>query len=127
MKLSKHFTLEEFHSKDGTPYPAQWVDCKLKPLVKDLETIRGSFNSPLRITSAYRPEAHNKKVKKAAKNSRHVQGDAVDFYVVGISPIKLHKFIIELIRTGQIKDGGVGLYVKDGHVHYDHGAPGRRW
>ena len=34
-------------------------------------------------------------------------------------------FIIKLIKSGVIYNGGVGLY--DTFVHYDIGAQGRRW
>lgn len=122
MKLSEHFDLSEFACKDGTPYPEEWIETRLKPLVKDLETIRMELGLPLRVNSAYRTFYYNRKVA-GALFSEHTKGNAVDISS-SISAYLLHKIILKLIKEGKIKDGGVGSYPT--WVHYDHGKP-RRW
>jgi uncharacterized protein YcbK (DUF882 family) len=123
MKLSKNFNLIEFACKDGTPYPQEWIDSRLKFLLRNLQKIRDEFKSPISIVSAYRTPAHNKKVG-GAKNSFHVQGMAVDLVPLRDTVQNLHKTILSLVKEGKISDGGIA--VSKSFVHYDLG-PARRW
>lgn len=122
-QLSEHFILEEFNCHDGTPYPEQWIESRLKPLVKDLETIRSNVGRPLIITSGYRTTAYNKKIG-GALFSAHTQGLAVDFKCSNMSARDLFHIINELIIGNLIQNGGLGRYPS--WVHYDHSKP-RRW
>lgn len=123
MKVSIHFNLAEFACKDGTPYPTQWMTSRLMPLVQDLEEIRKACGEPILITSGYRTPQYNKKIGGALL-SQHTQGRAVDIKCLNANVKELYVTIIQLIRNGKIKDGGVGLYRS--WVHYDHGSS-RRW
>lgn len=58
MQVTEHFNLAEFHCKDGTPYPSEWIEKRLKPLCEALEKIRDKTHAPLQIVSAYRTPAH---------------------------------------------------------------------
>lgn len=123
MKISLHFNLAEFSCKDGTAYPTQWLSDRLIPLVSDLEVIRAYLNDPILINSAYRTPSYNKKIG-GALFSQHTQGTALDIKCINVKIKDLHQAILDLIKQGKIKNGGVGLYKT--WVHYDHG-PSRRW
>jgi len=122
-QISEHFKLEEFHCNDGTTYPEEWVDSRLRPLVIDLEIIRSFIGRPLLITSAYRTPKYNKQVG-GALFSAHTQGIAVDIKCVAIPARELYNYILKLIAAGKITNGGLGTYPS--WVHYDHGKV-RRW
>ena len=84
-------------------------------LVQHLQQIRDHFGKPVYLT-AYRCPVHNAKVPNAAKNSRHLYGQAADFHIDGVSPAEIAKY------AESIGILGIGLYDtdKDGHfVHID--------
>ncbi len=133
MKITENFRTREFACKDAarTPYPSKWIDDRLLALCQVLERIRAKVGRSLVIKSGFRTHDHNDKQKGAAKNSQHLYGRAADFRcvnpkgIVSIGPRQLYQIVLEMISKGEIPDGGVGSYA--GHVHYDIGAPGRRW
>lgn len=89
MKLTEHFTLEEFlksdkaakNNIDNTPTPE--IIENLKKLAATLEQVRNLYNQPIYITSGYRCPALNKAVGGAA-TSDHLNGLAVDFTIKGV-------------------------------------------
>lgn len=123
MKISEHFMREEFDCRDGTPYPKEWIEKRLKPLCKALEVIREK-SGVIHILSGYRTPEHNTRVG-GAKRSMHMYGIAVDMACRELAPKKLHQLILDLIKNGKIKDGGVGLY--HSWVHYDQRTKLARW
>lgn len=123
MKLTENFTINEFASKDGKPFPLQVIE-NLKFLSVQLQTIRNEINKPIIINSGYRSPEHNRKIG-GASNSYHVKGMAVDFWVDGIEPIQLYQLIESLIKQGKIVQGGLGLY--NSWVHYDTRGFKARW
>ena len=123
MIVTEHFTLKEFASHDGVPYPGVWIPDRLIPLCNALEKIRALTNQSLHINSGYRSPAWNAHVKGAG-HSQHVQGRAADIVLAGMTVKELHAAVLHLIEQKIIKDGGVGLY--DNWIHYDHGSL-RRW
>jgi len=82
-KLCKHFELEEFRCDCGkcTGYPAKLN----KQLLKDLETIRCHYNRPMTITSCLRCKHSNSSTQGSAKNSRHMDGRAADWYMAKVT------------------------------------------
>lgn len=103
-RLSPHFVLAEFASKDGTD--TVYVHTALVAL---LEQIRCRFDRPLIITSGYRSLAHNRAVGGATQ-SRHLYGLAADIRVQGVSPAEVYAYADELGA------GGVGRYQTFTHV-----------
>lgn len=77
-------------------------------------------NKPLRITSGFRTAAHNQSIEGAARNSKHVQGEAVDFWSQEMDALTLARMGAILGR------GGVGFYPNRNFVHLDSGEV-RRW
>lgn len=123
--ITEHFSLIEFGCKDKTAYPPEWITDRLKPLCEQMEIIRKACGDKrIRVVSGYRTPAWNKRVGGVAK-SQHTEGRAVDFKVDGLEARKVTKIVLELIKEGKIRDGGVGDYAS--FTHYDIGKAGRRW
>lgn len=117
-KLSANFKVGEFRCKDKS-------DKILisEELVKVLQDIRDHFGKAVRINSAYRTEAYNKKVGGASK-SQHVLGKAADIVITGITP----REIAQYAESREI--GGIGLYDYGngtGFCHVDVRAKMTRW
>lgn len=76
-----------------------------------------NWNYPIIITSGYRTEKTNGKLKAegAAKNSMHLYGRAVDLYMQKIPVAHLAQLGMHFQR------GGVGFYPQRGFVHLDTG------
>jgi uncharacterized protein YcbK (DUF882 family) len=123
MKLTPNFSLHEFRSKDGAPFPDSAQE-NLKTLAKQLEILRAHFNKPVTIISGYRSAEHNRKVKGAA-NSLHLTGQAADFKIKGVTPRQIFEAIESLISSGKMLEGGLGLY--NTFVHYDARGKKIRW
>ena len=104
-KLSEHFRVREFRSKDG-------ADTILisDELVKVLEAIRSYFGKPITITSGYRTPTHNREVG-GAKGSQHVKGTAADIKVKGIPTWAVAGFL-----EANYRNCGIGYYSTWVHV-----------
>jgi uncharacterized protein YcbK (DUF882 family) len=76
------------------------------------------------IVSGFRHPKYNlmlrKKGHQVARDSQHTHGNAVDFYLPGVTTTALHDWAVAQ------KLGGVGLYLASGFVHMDVG-PVRYW
>ena len=114
-KLSANFKVKEFACLDGTD--TIFVSDEL---VKILQKVRNHFGASVIINSAYRTEAHNKKVGGSA-NSQHKYGMAADIRINGVSP----KTIATYINTLMPNSGGIGVY--SSFVHIDVRAKKSRW
>lgn len=123
MQLTKNFLITEFASKDGAYFPEE-VKENLKTLAEQLEVLRLHFGKPITITSGYRSPAHNEKIG-GAKNSYHTLGMAADIQIKDVSPKIVYNAIELLIKSGKMKEGGLGLY--NSWVHYDHRDKKARW
>lgn len=103
---------------DKSLYDSLWVAQRL--------AARFGFKTRMEITSGYRSPATNKSLRdrgvKAAKNSLHMTGKAVDFRIEGL-PNHLLGSMMEAFGLG-----GVGTYHREegGWVHVDTGKP-RKW
>ena len=90
---------------------------------KTLQEARNRLGKPIRITSAYRSPAYNKRIG-GVSNSTHVRFNALD--LVTNKPAALYLLLLYLRREGWFK-GGLGLYRS--FVHIDsrgHNATWRR-
>jgi uncharacterized protein YcbK (DUF882 family) len=123
MKLTEHFHLSEFQSRDLAAFPEE-VKTNLQELAENLEVLRAHIGQPIIITSGYRSPAHNER-EGGASNSMHLTGKAADIKVAGMSARVLHSQIEMLIKYGKMKEGGLGLYAT--WVHYDIRGSRARW
>lgn len=74
-------------TKNGNRIPSNsTIANAIIAMAKEMELVRSYFgNRPITITSWYRDPTTNRQVGGASR-SRHLQGDAVDFNVAGLSP-----------------------------------------
>ena len=121
--LTRNFNLSEFRCKDGTGVPLEYL-CNVRVLATNLQVIRAKIGQPLVIVSGYRTPEYNRTCGGAA-NSYHLDAQAADIRCGGLSPVELHAVIRDLIASGYVHDGGLGLY--DTFVHYDIRAVPYRW
>ncbi len=113
--------------KDLNHFLRDWrrnEDAKMDPALFDLiwEVYQSvDATQPITVVSAYRSPTTNEMLRSksgaVAKNSRHIQGKAMDFYIPGVPLSKL--------RAAAMKKqvGGVGYYPSSGSpfVHLDTG------
>lgn len=101
------------------PPPALWPN--MERTAKTLQLARTRLGKPIRITSAYRSPAYNKRIG-GVSNSTHVQFNALD--LVTAKPATLYLVLLDLRREGAFK-GGLGLY--SSFVHLDTRGHNATW
>lgn len=115
---SIHLSWNELKCKDGTPYPPEWRGDRALALAETFEVIReGLGGKPLRVLSAYRPKAYNRKIG-GAQNSQHIQGRALDIAHPTMTPDEVYDAIKKMFVAGKLPHlGGLGLYQT--FTHFD--------
>lgn len=101
IRLSRNFHLHEFlesqvairHGIDMTP-PDHVIENLRQLTFHFLQPLRDIVQSPVIITSGYRPEVLNKMIG-GSRTSQHMVGQAVDFGVVGMKPIEICDIAVE--------------------------------
>lgn len=114
-KLSSNFKVKEFACKDGTD------TILISPKLIDLlQKVRNHFGKPVTINSAYRTEAHNKKIGGSVY-SQHKYGAAADIKIAGVSSKQVAAYVETLIPNS----GGIGVY--NSFCHIDVRSTKSRW
>lgn len=115
-----HFAWHEV-TKQMTRIPSTIaIEKRVYEAAKMMEQIRFRLGSyPLYVNSWIRDSYTNKMVGGSPK-SRHLYGDAVDFYCNHISPIQIYKILDSYWEKG-------GLAVYKNHVHIDCRGYEARW
>ena len=122
------------HFTDNPPYPWYWPNFAPHELASKgngtvnieyrainlLQKLRREWGRPLRVNSAYRDPAYNKKVG-GAKRSKHMEGKAFDISVVGWTEEEKEEFKELAYTIGFRGFGGYGTF-----IHIDISTP-RRW
>tara|TARA_R110000824_G_scaffold3750_1_gene17838 strand:- start:3899 stop:4321 length:423 start_codon:yes stop_codon:yes gene_type:complete len=122
-QLTKNFKLSEFRCRDGSDVPNEYIDY-VQRLAENLQILRDHIQKPIRVISGYRSPKYNTKIK-GARRSQHMLAKAADIIVHGMKPKEIHQIVLQLIREGKLKKGGVGLYKY--FVHYDIRGFNARW
>ena len=123
MKLTAHFSKDEFDCTDGSEMPFEVLNNVIE-VANNLEVLRAHFNAPITINSAYRSPVYNRSVGGAV-NSQHLGGKAADVVIEGVTPNEVADAIEFLIEVGLMKEGGLGRY--DTFTHYDIRGTKARW
>jgi uncharacterized protein YcbK (DUF882 family) len=112
MKLSTHFSLDEFLSRRDPNRPSSAVLANLRQLAAVLEVLRSRAGRPLEITSGFRSPEYNLAIG-GASSSLHTSGRACD--------IAAPDDMLELAAlASQIAEvGGIGIYPGRGFIHID--------
>lgn len=108
MNLTPHFTLKELTESptakakgiDNVPTPEHLANMKYV-CEKILEPVRAHFGKPVQVNSSYRCPALNAAVG-GSTTSQHVNGQAVDFEVPGISNKIVADWVSEHLEFDQV-------------------------
>ena len=123
MKLTKDFNRSEFDCNDGSAMPKE-VLLNIQKLANQLQVLRDCLGVPITVNSAYRSPSYNKKIG-GVSNSQHVLGKAADITAKGYTPAQVYARIEQLIKSGDMLQGGLGCYST--FTHYDIRKTRARW
>jgi len=124
--VSENFQWSETQSKDGAETPVELIPSIVQQ-ANYMEIIReAGGNKPLVVKSWYRSPSHNaSKDVKGKPNSKHLEGIATDFYIIGMLHKQVYDIVQSLIDLKKIPEGGLSLY--SWGVHYDSRGYKGRW
>lgn len=121
-KEIKYFTRDEFRCPCGKcgGYPVEPKEA----LVRIVDEMRGAFGKAVIIVppdghsggSGVRCQKYNDSLAGSAKNSRHVQGKAVDFSAPGVPASTIEAYLKKLINSGKIR---YWYKIQSGSYHMD--------
>jgi uncharacterized protein YcbK (DUF882 family) len=123
MKLTKDFNRSEFDCNDGSVMPKE-VLLNIQKLANQLQVLRDCLGVTITVNSGYRSPSYNKKIG-GVSNSQHVIGKAADITAKGYTPAQVYARIEELIKSGDMLQGGLGSYST--FTHYDIRKTRARW
>lgn len=123
MQLTKNFHLSEFHCRDGTEVPAEFMTNVLA-LAANLQVLRDEIGEPVHVNSGYRTITYNRSIGGAPK-SQHLKAKAGDITAKSYTPKQLAAVVERLIKAKRMKQGGLGIY--PGFIHYDVRGIKSRW
>ena len=108
-KEIKYFTREEFRCPCGKcgGFPVEPKEA----LVRIVDEMRGAFGKAVIIVppdghsggSGVRCQTYNDSLSGSSKNSRHLQGKAVDFKAPGVSAATIEAYLKKLLNAGKIR------------------------
>lgn len=126
--MTKNFKIDEFKCKGNL----KGCNCEMpeevlkniQELAENLQIIRDQLGEPIKINSAYRCEAYNRKIG-GVKRSQHILGKAADIRVKNLTPDEVATAVDKLQEGGFIKAGGLGRY--NSFTHIDIRGKKARW
>ena len=126
-KLTNNFRLNEFLRSKWFDKETQakvimlYNECKsiqhnVQKLANQLQTLRNEVGVPVIINIAYRPVFYELS-KGRDGTSQHTLGKAADITAQGLTPKYVASKIEQLINSGDMLQGGLGVYPT--FCHYD--------
>ncbi len=122
LKFTPNFYVAELACHNGEHVPRKYYE-NAGEICSRAEALRSAIGSPLIVVSGYRSPKYNARIG-GAKRSYHMTASALDLVSRTVPASKLRAVYLELIKAGEVPDGGVGSYPN--FVHIDIG-PARRW
>jgi len=114
----------DFFLRDHRTGDVRHFDPRLYDILSDLTASVGRPGGEIDIVCGYRTSSTNESLRfhttGVAKNSLHIQAEAIDLRMPGIDTLKLRKAALALAR------GGVGYYPHSDFIHLDIGRV-RQW
>lgn len=114
----------DFFLRDHRTGEVRHFDPRLYDTLSDLTAAVGRPGGEIDIVCGYRTSSTNESLRAhttgVAKNSLHIQAQAIDLRMPGIDTLKLRKAALALAR------GGVGYYPHSDFIHLDMGRV-RQW
>jgi uncharacterized protein YcbK (DUF882 family) len=142
LAVSTHFRLADFLTHDRQERWPRYValDPRILDKVELVLRVLGSREHvmPMRVSSGFRTPLHNKRVPRAASDSRHQYGDAADLAIdVDGDGRVTYLDVLAVARAVEIVErdhpelvGGLGMYGNRGtppYVHIDVRGERKRW
>jgi uncharacterized protein YcbK (DUF882 family) len=110
--------------RDHNTNEVRHFDPRLYDILSDLTASVGHPGGEIDIVCGYRTTSTNAALRAhttgVAKNSLHIQAEAIDLRMPGVNTLKLRKAALTLAR------GGVGYYPHSDFIHVDTGRV-RQW
>jgi uncharacterized protein YcbK (DUF882 family) len=114
----------DFFLRDHRTGEVRHFDPHLYDVLSDLTAAVGLPGGEIDIVCGYRTSSTNESLRAhntgVAKNSLHIQAQAIDLRMPGVDTLKLRKAALALAR------GGVGFYPHSDFIHVDVGRV-RQW
>src|SRR6201987_4206668 len=114
----------DYFLRDHNTNEVRHFDPRLYDILSDLTASVGHPGAEIDIVCGYRTSSTNAALRAhtnvVAKNSLHIQAEAIDLRVPGVNTLKLRKAALALAR------GGVGYYPHSDFIHVDVGRV-RQW
>jgi uncharacterized protein YcbK (DUF882 family) len=122
--VASALTKLDYFLRDHNTNEVRHFDPHLYDILADLTAAVGHPNGEIDIVCGYRTPATNAALRErtngVAKNSLHIQAEAIDLRMPGVNTLKLRRAALALAR------GGVGYYPHSDFIHVDVGRV-RQW
>lgn len=114
----------DYFLRDNRTGDVRHLDPRLYDILSDLTSSVGQPGTQIDIVCGYRTPTTNEALRArssgVAKNSRHIQAEAIDLRIPGVNTLKLRRAALAMHR------GGVGYYPHHDFIHVDVGRV-RQW
>lgn len=84
-RYTKNFTPEEFRCGCGAAYCTGYPTYMKPHQLELIQNIRTLFSRPMIVTCGMRCRTYNRKLNGSVANSKHLSGEATDYYMAGIT------------------------------------------
>lgn len=90
-KVAPNFKPQEFKCECGGRYCTGYPSYMKQAELKHIQTIRDHYGKPMKVTCGMRCRPYNDSLPGSIKNSLHLVGRAVDFYMEGVTDTLAHR------------------------------------
>ena len=99
-KYTKNFSPSEFRCECGGRYCCGYPSYMKPHELMNIQSIRTHYGRPITVTCGLRCKTYNRKLNGSITNSKHLTGQAIDFYQPGVTDtLANRKKAIKWIKT----------------------------